>query len=212
DLFSRQWRIGFLVEQTPDPANRVLLSTDLPGGASYTDGLGLPRPVIRYDLSDYTKLGFVYAEIFARQVYRKLGARCYTQNPQTQTVTDATGKPIRTVANPTWFPLDPAWRPLFEALPDELKTPDVTNLPASSNGVPEGFQYFGSGHLVGTTVMGSSAADSVVDADHRTWDHRNLFLLGSGVFPTVATANPTLTLAALALKAAAAIGKELAGA
>lgn len=38
---------------------------------------------------------------------------------------------------------------------------------------------------------------------------RHLFLLGSGVFPTVGTANPTLTLAALALWAADTIQKEL---
>ena len=48
DVFPRQWRMGFLVEQTPEPANRVTLSTDLGGGASYTDGLGLPRPGNRF--------------------------------------------------------------------------------------------------------------------------------------------------------------------
>jgi choline dehydrogenase-like flavoprotein len=33
-------------------------------------------------------------------------------------------------------------------------------------------------------------------------DHPNLFLLGSGTFPTVGTANPTLTIATLVLRAA----------
>jgi choline dehydrogenase-like flavoprotein len=57
--------------------------------------------------------------------------------------------------------------------------------------------------------MGSSAGDSVLDADQRSWDHPNLFMLGSGNFPTVTTANPTLTLAALALKAVGPILAEL---
>jgi choline dehydrogenase-like flavoprotein len=47
--------------------------------------------------------------------------------------------------------------------------------------------------------MGTNATNSVVNSEQRSWDHPNLFLVGSGVFPTVATGNPTLTLAALAL-------------
>ena len=59
-------------------------------------------------------------------------------------------------------------------------------------------EFEGAGHLMGTYRMGSDPATSVVDADQRSHDHANLFLLGSGVFPTVGTANPTLTIAALA--------------
>jgi hypothetical protein len=40
-------------------------------------------------------------------------------------------------------------------------------------------------------------------------DHPNLFMVGSGVFPTVATGNPTLTIALLALWAAQTIAKDL---
>jgi glucose dehydrogenase len=200
DVFPRQWRMGFLVEQTPEPGNRITLS----GG--YTDGLGLPRPVIHYDLSEYTKAGFVYAEIFARQVYQRLDARNYTQNPQ-----QVAGPGGKMVDNPTYFPLDnPEWTKLFEQLPKELKDPKYTNLSAASGGVPEGFQYFGSGHIVGTTVFGTDAKTSVLNKDQQSWDHPNLFMVGSGVFPTITTANPTLTIAALAFKAAAAIAKELA--
>ena len=113
------------------------------------------------------------------------------------------------VQNPKWFPLEPEWRKIFEELPPELKEPEVTNLPASAQGIPEGFQYFGSGHIVGTTVMGSVKGQSVLDPDQRSWDHPNLFMVGSGNFPTITTANPTLTLAAMALKAADAILKQL---
>lgn len=60
--------------------------------------------------------------------------------------------------------------------------------------------YQGSGHIMGTTIMGFDKKASVVDRDGRTWDHNNLFILGSSVFPTSSTANPTLTIAALALR------------
>jgi glucose dehydrogenase len=55
---------------------------------------------------------------------------------------------------------------------------------------------------MGTARMGSDPKDSVVDRNLRGHDHPNLFILGSAVFPTPATANPTLTIAALSLRAA----------
>jgi len=70
--------------------------------------------------------------------------------------------------------------------------------------------FFGAGHIMGTYCMGTNPRSSVVDPLGRTHDHRNLFLLGSGLFPTGATANPTLTLAALALRSATEIGRAFA--
>lgn len=61
---------------------------------------------------------------------------------------------------------------------------------------------------MGTTRMGDKA-DSVVDKDCRTYDHQNLFILGSSVFPTGSTANPTSTIAALALRAVDVIKAQL---
>lgn len=61
------------------------------------------------------------------------------------------------------------------------------------------------GHVLGTYRMGTDPRQSVVNPDQRAHDHPNLFLLGSGVFPTGAASNPTLTIAALALRAVAAI-------
>lgn len=72
-------------------------------------------------------------------------------------------------------------------------------------------EIFGAGHIMGTCRMGASKADSVVDANSRSHDHDNLYILGSSVFPTVGTGNPTLTIAALALKAANAVAKQLQG-
>ena len=50
--------------------------------------------------------------------------------------------------------------------------------------------------------MGSDPATSVVDAFCRSHDHRNLFVVDASVLPTSAAANPSLTIAALALRAA----------
>jgi len=70
----------------------------------------------------------------------------------------------------------------------------------------EGYRIAGrspsQGHIQCTTPMGRSPSDSVVDdglVHHRV---RNLLVLGSGVFPTAAPANPTLTIAALSLRSA----------
>jgi choline dehydrogenase-like flavoprotein len=54
------------------------------------------------------------------------------------------------------------------------------------------------GHHIGTTRMGTDPATSVVDADCRTHQVRNLYIAGSSVFTTGGDANPTLTLVALA--------------
>lgn len=66
----------------------------------------------------------------------------------------------------------------------------------------------GAGHVMGTYRMGSDPGSSVVDSTLRSHDHANLYMLGSGVFPSVGTANPTLTIAALTLMAADAILKS----
>jgi len=62
--------------------------------------------------------------------------------------------------------------------------------------------YTGAGHIMGTCRMGFDRTLSVVDADCRAHDHRNLYIVGSSTFPTCGTANPTITIAALALRAA----------
>jgi len=72
------------------------------------------------------------------------------------------------------------------------------------------YQYRGAGHCIGTYRMGNDAKSSVVDGMQKSHDHGNLYLVGSGTFPTTGTANPTLTIAALALRTAAAIVAELA--
>jgi choline dehydrogenase-like flavoprotein len=53
-------------------------------------------------------------------------------------------------------------------------------------------------HLVGGARMGSSPDDSVVDASHRVWGVDNLFVVDGSVMPTQGSANPALTIMALA--------------
>jgi choline dehydrogenase-like flavoprotein len=67
----------------------------------------------------------------------------------------------------------------------------------------------GAGHVMGTCRMGADPASSVVDAQLRVHGMPNCFVLGSSVYPSVGTANPTLTIAALALRAAPAIKASL---
>jgi glucose dehydrogenase len=66
---------------------------------------------------------------------------------------------------------------------------------------PDG-QYSNNQHITGTVGMGHDPTDSVVDAFGRAHDHENLFVVGTGVMPTVATCNSTLTAVALALRTA----------
>jgi choline dehydrogenase-like flavoprotein len=58
-------------------------------------------------------------------------------------------------------------------------------------------------HILGTTVMGKTPQDSIIDRHLVHHQVRNLLVLGSGAFPTTAPAHPTLTLSALPLWAAA---------
>jgi choline dehydrogenase-like flavoprotein len=155
DIFSRQFRFGFLVEQSPEDSNTVTLSKN------NFDNLGLPRPQINYDLSDYTKLGMVAAKQAADSIFAAMKAVQFTQPPDDN--------------DPSTFVID-------------------------IDGKQTRLKYYGSGHVVGTYRMGSDKSTSVVDPFSRSWDHPNLFLVGSGVFPTIATGNPTLTIAALALR------------
>jgi choline dehydrogenase-like flavoprotein len=70
-------------------------------------------------------------------------------------------------------------------------------------------RFAGANDIMGTTMMGNDPADSVVDADCRTHDHRNLFLATSGVIPSAGSVNCTLTVAALALRLADKLKREL---
>ena len=57
-------------------------------------------------------------------------------------------------------------------------------------------------HLVGGCRMGSNPERSVIDSDHRAWGVPNLFIADGSVMPTQGSANPALTVMALASRLA----------
>jgi len=61
-------------------------------------------------------------------------------------------------------------------------------------------------HLIGGARMGSDREASVVDSDHRVWGVDNVFLCDGSVCPTQGSANPALTIMALASR----LGERLA--
>ncbi len=67
-------------------------------------------------------------------------------------------------------------------------------------------------HPSGTCPMGRAAARAVVDPDGRVFGVENLYLCGSCTFPTAGTANPTLTVVALALRLGDHLAARLGGA
>lgn len=70
-------------------------------------------------------------------------------------------------------------------------------------------EFLNSDHIMGGCIMGTEPATAVVDTDCRAHDHPNLFLPGGGAMPSATASNSTLTMTALALKAADAIVNQL---
>ncbi|GAB2905766.1 GMC family oxidoreductase [Paralcaligenes sp. KSB-10] len=72
-----------------------------------------------------------------------------------------------------------------------------TNLRYSKEG-----SFANNQHITGTMSMGMDPKTSVVDSYGRTHDHENLFIASTGIMPTAATCNSTMTGLALALRTA----------
>jgi choline dehydrogenase-like flavoprotein len=152
DTLGRHVRVGCLVEQPGTPDNRISLDS------RYVDPLGLPRPIIYYNLDDYVLAGMAAAGQVSSLLFERAG------------IEDRTDTANNFVATATWKQQSYAWD--------------------------------GAGHYGGTHIMGAGPSDSVVDSWQRSWDYDNLHLAGPGSMPTMGTANPTLTVAALAFRTA----------
>jgi choline dehydrogenase-like flavoprotein len=63
-------------------------------------------------------------------------------------------------------------------------------------------------HLVGGCRMGADPDDSVVNADHQSWEVPNLFVADGSVMPTQGSANPALTIMALASRLAERLARK----
>jgi choline dehydrogenase-like flavoprotein len=73
---------------------------------------------------------------------------------------------------------------------------------AAAKGYDIWTNYKDTSHLLGTCRMGHDPATSVVDADGRSWDIPNLWICDGSLFPTCGGVNPSLTIQALACRAA----------
>jgi choline dehydrogenase-like flavoprotein len=65
---SRQLLFAFMLDVPPNPSNRVTVDP------SYRDRLGNMRPVISYNVPDYTMRGAAFARQLARRLFQRLGA------------------------------------------------------------------------------------------------------------------------------------------
>jgi len=156
---TRQLLLAAMVDVLPSESNRITVDP------RYTDALGNLRPVMSYNVPEYTLRGVAYAREFSRLVFQRLGAADHT----------------------AYDPEDYGYV-TYEG---------------------EGYIVRGGNHLAGTHMMGTSPRNSVVNTEQRSWDHDNLYLAGGGSLPTIATANVTLTIAALCYKTASAILRDL---
>lgn len=88
---------------------------------------------------------------------------------------------------------------------------DAFDIKVNDFSVPGKGYHPGAWHLLGTCRMGSDPADSVVDQWHRAWDVPNLSIMDGSVLPTGGAVNPTSTIGALVLRAAAHLRDDLTG-
>lgn len=84
---------------------------------------------------------------------------------------------------------------------------NLANLPLSDLGEV----VTGGHHHMGTTRMGSSAMDAVVNGNCRCFNHDNLYIAGSSVFMTSGHANPTYTIIQLSLRLAKHLNQKITG-
>jgi choline dehydrogenase-like flavoprotein len=76
---------------------------------------------------------------------------------------------------------------------------------AKASGAKEAWSSRGSiptSHLMGGTIMGTGAADSVVNSYGQSHEIPNLWVAGPGIFATAGASNPTFTIFALSQRGA----------
>jgi len=194
----------------------------------HNDGWGWARGAPMTDLMDLVDNGGRYGEALRQglvdRVSRQLQLAFMVEVPASPgnrvnvdpAYTDHLGnmRPILTYAIPDYTLRGIAYaRQLSKRIFARLGAEDHTNYDPNFWGYAtyegQGYEVRGGNHLAGTHMMGSAASTSVVDADQRSWDHQNLYMVGGGSLPTVGTSNVTLTIAALCLRSARAMLTQL---
>ncbi|MGF6573774.1 choline dehydrogenase-like flavoprotein [Paraburkholderia sp. GAS333] len=119
-----------------------------------------------------------------------------------KTKTDALGLPVPSI----YYSVDDYWNAGRDfAVKDLQRMASFLNADVTATDV----NHQNRQHIMGTTIMGSDPRNSVVDADCRAHDHQNLFIAGCSVMPAVGCVNPTLTGAALSIRVADTLLKEI---
>jgi fructose 5-dehydrogenase large subunit len=95
---------------------------------------------------------------------------------------------------------------LYEPLIAGMGGTDVLYIPDPTNP----YKFSAEDHPAGGALMGLDPNTSVVDAQCRSHELKNLYIASSAVFVTTGTANPTLTIASLSLRVADTVKSELA--
>ncbi|GEN74357.1 GMC oxidoreductase [Chryseobacterium hagamense] len=70
---SRQVLFHFEIEQLPNPNNRVTINDQ------YLDVLGIPRPVVNYELTEYEMRAMEQAKLASDQMFARLGIKDFTR-------------------------------------------------------------------------------------------------------------------------------------
>ncbi|CAE6824254.1 FAD-dependent oxidoreductase [Paraburkholderia domus] len=99
----------------------------------------------------------------------------------------------------------------FSLLAQELQMAGIADveLDAPLEGRPWPAKLEGTWHHMGTTRMHDSPREGVVDRDCKMYGVSNLYVAGSSVFPTVGANFPTITIAALSLRLAGHLVRQL---
>lgn len=66
----------------------------------------------------------------------------------------------------------------------------------------------GTAHLIGGTIMGTDASNSVTNSFGQTHELANFYIAGAGLFPTEGSVNPTNTIMAVSLRGAEHMAKN----
>lgn len=178
---AHQLNLHSTIEMLPIAENRVTLPKD-PNRSDYIpDSIGLPRPVVNFQLDDYTLKGCRKAWSWHLKVFDAIGVKTVLDTPM----------PADTDKN---------WEAFVKGeFNDPAKPKQNYQLSLTS----------GDAVIAGTVCMGDDPKTAVVNAHCQSFDHNNLYVVGTANYCSVGSASPSLTAAALGLRTADHIAKQV---